>query len=308
MVGFSFRREQRCLGLWFSPEEALLVDREHGLIAREAACLVRPVANNKPLIWGNSALLSGKGSPLWQMGWQPQEIKSFLQSFIATIIPLSRCQLLLPVLNLGDAYYSAFWHLLRERLNLASLSLCSPLSCLAHLTGIRSTDLILFIEEGLAECSLGAPLHPPLAVGYGRYLSRRLMQYVFQQYGLKIDSLAAGSAWQRLGGLAQVQDQLTLKGVDREGKIQYQMITAEELAPLAEAAFQPLVNLCRLQLEQQFSEPKQKVTEVLLFGEQADLPGLAAYLQNQLCLTVSVRKSGPDIMVKALQEALQSKV
>jgi hypothetical protein len=302
-----FRRESRYLGLWLNKHEALLIERDQGLVAQEAACLVRPLLGDKLSFWGNSALLSGRSSPLWQNGWRAQELFAFVQAMLLRLISPSRCQLVLPVINLGDAYYRGFWELLGSQLRLESLFLCSPLACFTLLPETQQTDLHLLLENGLAECCWGRPTGELATVGYGRYLSRALIQYVYQKYQLQIDEHAASFAWQRLGGLSAVQDQITLQAQDRAGKSQYLLLIADELAPLAKAAFQPLVQLCQWQLGQQFSEQKRLASGLRLFGDQAHLPGLALYLEAQLQLPVSISPAGPDIMVKALQAFLQSR-
>ncbi|MBT9545915.1 MAG: hypothetical protein IV090_11040 [Candidatus Sericytochromatia bacterium] len=302
-----FRRETRSLALWLNPREAVLVEREHGLVAQEAACLIRPLVGDKAQLWGNSALLSGRSTPLWQNGWRAQELKAYVQALLSRVIAPNRCQLVLPMLNLREPYCRAFWDLLGLHLQLDSLYLCSPLTCLAQLPDVKQTDLHLFLEDGLAECCLGSPQGFPLTVGYGRYLSRALQQYVYQRYQLQIEEDAAALAWQRLGGLSGVQEQITLQGQDGEGKSPYLLLIAEELAPLAEAAFQPLVQLCQTQLELQSAGARGKVSGLRLSGEQAVLPGLADYLQNRLQIAVTLTPAGPDIMIKALQIFLQSR-
>lgn len=302
-----FRRESRSLALWLNAREAVLVEREHGLVAQEAACLVRPLVGEKTFLWGNSALLSGRSTGLWQKGWRAQEVKVYVQALLSRVVAPSRCQLVLPVLNLKEPYYQAFWDLLGLHLQLESLFLCSPLHCLAMLPDVRPTDMHLLLEDGLAECCVGSPQGIPLTVGYGRYLSRALQQYVAQRYQLRIDEEAAALAWQRLGGLSGVQEQITLQGQDGEGKSHYLLLIAEELAPLAEAAFQPLVELCQTQLNQLSFGQKIPITGLRLFGEQAHLPGLADYLQKRLQLGVTLTPTGPDIMIDALQRFLQSR-
>lgn len=303
MAIFSFRREPYRLGLWFSDQETWLIEREQGLVCREAACLVRPVMRDRPLQWGNKALLTGRASPLWQIGWQASEIKAYLQAFLCSLLPPDRCHLMVMVPNLRDPYYRAFWQLLGEQLHVSAVETCSPLTCLAGLPEVQGSELLLVLEDGIAECASGFASDCPMSVGYGHYLSRRLIQYIYLQYGLRVEEAPARMAWQRLGGLAQIQDQITLQGQDLGGNTQYLLLTAEELYPLAEAAFQPLVQLCRWQIDQAATQGRP-LSGLRLFGREAQLPGLSAYLSQQLQQEVIGTMAEPDIMGTALYRFL----
>lgn len=285
-------RAPRPFALLLQRRRVALLDAEHGLVIEAV-----PVAAPQGRSWVFDQPASEIKGCKQMYAHADFPVAEYLRWFIERVYPVRKLRLTL-VSNVQQPLSLSLWQHLFADLGLREpLRVRSPLQCLG---GALINGLLIYLEEGLAQYGAyrSRAAEEIGQVGYGFYLSREIRRYVQAQHGLRIDAGTAEQAWQRLGS----ERQLTIQGLDAEGRLRRQLLIAEELEKVFAAAIEPLLAEIA-DLQNAFP-----LLPLHLLGPQAELPWLSALLAERLPEPPSIHSDPDGLLLQAIQQDLKSQV
>lgn len=301
----------RKIGIVIEANSVTLIDAEHGIILSEPLVISENQLTQK-CEYGYNAFLHKKDSlkrPFDKEQFSPNKIQNYLHWFINRVVPLEQVSALMPIQNYGDPMHRAFWELIFEQIEVKTFQLLSSISCV-RLPSKRQNSCILYLNDGLADLGFfekNKGCKYTSSVGYGLFLSRAIVHYIFKKYDLIIEVSTARTIWKKIGGLSDTKGQVTVTGFNAQGHEIRELIVAEELSPVVSAAFKPIIEECKFQLKLlQTHEKNTDFKSLYLTGLDASIPGLKEYFEKHLDLNIHVVYQPEKALMKGMEQILVS--